>query len=70
MATDAYNLHPEAIPFESERYRESADLNHDGMIAGKDELMPLYEAAARDYTQPLFAYGTPRLVRLGVELVF
>ena len=32
--------------------------------------MPLYVAAARDFTQPLFAYGPPRLVRLGMELVF
>ena len=30
----------------------------------------MYVAAARDYTQPLFAYGPPRLVRLGVELLF
>jgi hypothetical protein len=30
----------------------------------------MYEAAARDFTQPLFAYGPPRLLRLGVEVVF
>jgi hypothetical protein len=30
----------------------------------------MYLAAARDYTQPVFAYGPPRLARLGVELVF
>jgi outer membrane receptor protein involved in Fe transport len=70
MASDAYALHPEAIPYESERYRDFADLNHDGKIAGEEELLPLYKEAARDYTQPLFAYGAPRLVRLGVELVF
>ncbi len=70
MAMDAYLQHPEAIPYESERYRAAADLNHDGFIAGQTELLPLYQAAAIDYTQPLFAYGTPRLARLGVELVF
>jgi hypothetical protein len=32
--------------------------------------MPMYLAAARDFTQPLFVYGTPRLVRLGVEVLF
>jgi hypothetical protein len=42
----------------------------DGYIAGRDELFPLYLAAARDFTQPLFAYGPPRLVRLGVEVLF
>ena len=35
-----------------------------------DSLFPLYVSAARDYSQPLFAYGPPRLVRLGVELFF
>jgi hypothetical protein len=30
--------------------------------------MPLYLSAARDYSQPLFAYGPPRLIRLGFEL--
>ena len=70
MATKAYQAHPEAIPYESERYRADADLNHDGAIAGQDELLPMFTAAARDFTQPLFAYGAPRLVRLGVELLF
>jgi hypothetical protein len=32
--------------------------------------MPLYLAAAQDFTQPIFAYGPPRLIRLGVELEF
>jgi len=32
--------------------------------------MPLYLAAARDFVQPVFAYGPPRLVRVGVEVVF
>ncbi|MBA2627022.1 MAG: TonB-dependent receptor [Gemmatimonadales bacterium] len=70
LATAAYNAHPEAIPYESRRYRAYADLNGDGLIQGRSELYPLYEAAARDYTQPLFAYGSPRLARLGFEFVF
>ncbi len=69
-AQAAYLSHPEAIPYESPRYRGWADLNHDGTVAGPDELLPLYRAAARDFYQPLFAYGPPRLVRLGVELIF
>ena len=70
LAEAAYAAHPEPIAFESSRYRRSADLNGDGTVAGRDELFPLYMAAARDYTQPLFAYGPPRLVRLGVEVLF
>lgn len=70
MATAAYSAHPEAIPYESPRYRAWADLNHDGYIAGQAELMPLYLAAARDFTQPIFQYGPPRLFRIGVEFEF
>jgi hypothetical protein len=70
MAEAAYAAHPETIPFESPRYRRAADLNNDGYLTGREELFPLYTAAARDFTQPLFAYGPPRLVRLGVELLF
>jgi len=40
------------------------------LIAGASELMPLYLSAAKDFTQPLFQYGPPRLFRLGVELEF
>jgi hypothetical protein len=40
------------------------------VIEGRSELLPLYVAAARDLTTPIFAYGTPRLVRLGMELLF
>jgi outer membrane receptor protein involved in Fe transport len=69
-ALAAYQAHPAAIPYESPRYRGWADTNHDGYIAGQSELLPLYVAAARDYYQPLFAFGPPRLVRLGVELIF
>ena len=70
LAEGAYQEHPEAIPFESARYRAQADLNGDGYVSGREELFPLYVAAARDYTQPVFAYGPPRLARLGIELIF
>jgi hypothetical protein len=70
MARAAYSAHPEPIPYESPRYRSNADLNGDGIIAGESELLPLYREAARDYAQPIFAYGAPRLARLGVELLF
>jgi hypothetical protein len=70
LAETAYRAHPEPIPYESARYRRAADLNRDGYLAGREELFPLYLAAARDFTQPLFSYGPPRLVRLGVELLF
>jgi len=70
MAQAAYTSHPEAIPYESPRYRAWADLNHDGYISGQAELMPLYLAAARDFTQPIFEYGPPRLFRIGIELEF
>ncbi len=70
LAQNAYAAHPEPIPYESPRYRDWADLDHDGYVDGAAELMPLYLAAARDFTQPVFAYGAPRLVRLGMELVF
>ncbi len=70
MAEDAYAANSGPIPFESPRYRASADLNNDGYVAGRGELFPMYVAAARDYTQPVFAYGPPRLARLGVELLF
>jgi len=70
IAENAYAAHPETIPYESARYRASADLNRDGYLSGREELFPLYVAAARDYTQPVFAYGPPRLARLGVELLF
>ena len=70
MADAAYRAHPEPIPYESPRYRPEADLDRNGRLEGAAELLPLYEAAARDYTQPLFFYGPPRLLRLGLELAF
>ena len=68
-ADRAYQAHPEPIPFESPRYRGWADLNGDGLVSGS-ELPPLFLAAARDYYQPLFSYGAPRLLRLGFEVIF
>jgi outer membrane receptor protein involved in Fe transport len=70
MAEEAYAANPAPIPFESQRYRPEADLNGDGFVAGREELYPLYLQAADDYAQPIFAYGPPRLMRLGVELLF
>jgi hypothetical protein len=70
IAEQAYQAHPETIPFESPRYRRDGDLNGDGRIAGRDELFPLYLAAARDFSQPLFVYGPPRQVRIGMEFLF
>jgi hypothetical protein len=68
LAEDAYQAHPEEIPYESPRYRPEADLDGNGYIEGREELFPLY--LAQDFTQPLFAYGPPRLMRLGVEFLF
>ncbi len=61
---------PEAIPYESPAYRPDADLDGNRLVEGPDELLPLYRRAARDFLQPLCAYGPPRLVRLGVQLEF
>jgi TonB-dependent receptor-like protein/carboxypeptidase family protein len=70
MAETAYQAHPEEIPYESASYRPEADLDGNGYVEGREELFPMYLAATRDFTQPLFAYGPPRLLRLGVEFLF
>jgi outer membrane receptor protein involved in Fe transport len=70
MAEQAYLASPNPIPYESARYRAAADLNGDGLVAGREELFPMYLAAANDFTTPVFAYGPPRLARLGVEILF
>lgn len=70
LADQAYTAHPEPIPYESPRYRAWADTDHDGYVDGPDELKPLYLRAAQDFTQPVFAYGPPRLFRLGMEVGF
>ena len=70
MAETAYAAHPESIPYESPRYRSYADLDGNGLIEGRTELFPLFLSAARDYAQPLFSYGPPRLFRLGLEFLF
>lgn len=69
-AEAAYQANPNPIPFESPRYRSFGDLNHDGMVSGHDELYPLFLAAARDFNQPLFVYGPPRQIRIGMEVLF
>jgi outer membrane receptor protein involved in Fe transport len=70
LAERAYRAHPETIPYESPRYRAFADLDGNGLIEGRSELFPLFLAAARDFTQPLFSFGPPRMFRLGLELAF
>ncbi len=70
LAEAAYRAHPEPIPYESARYRSYADLDGDGYIEGHAELFPMYLAAARDFAQPLFFYGPPRVMRIGVEYEF
>jgi carboxypeptidase family protein len=70
LAEEAYQAHPEDIPYESPLYRASADTDGNGYVDGRGELFPMYLAAAQDFTHPLFAYGPPRLVRLGVEFLF
>jgi hypothetical protein len=66
----AYAANPQPIPYESPRYRASADLNHDGLVSGPDELLPLYRSAAKDYFWPVFYYGPPRMMRFGIEVFF
>lgn len=70
QARAAYEEHPESIPYESPRYRAYADLNANGLLEGETELLPLYDRAAHDYNTPVFQYGSPRLFRLGFEVVF
>jgi hypothetical protein len=69
-ALAAWQAHSEAIPYESPRYRPWADLDGNGVIEGQGELLPLFRAAAQDYGQPLFAFGPPRMIRIGVEWLF
>lgn len=70
LAAAGYAADPNPIPYESPYYHASEDLNHNNMIDGAAELMPLYEAAALDFGAPLAAYGPARQVRLGLELSF
>jgi hypothetical protein len=70
LANDAFLANPSPIPYESPRYRRWADLDGNGYVEGSTELLPLYLAAARDFAQPIFFYGPPRLVRLGMEVSF
>jgi len=70
LAERAYAANPSSIPYESPRYRSWADLDGDGIVAGRDELLPLFLRAARDIAQPVFFHGPPRLVRIGIEIAF
>jgi len=70
LADSAFAAHPEPISYESSRYRRWADLDNNGILEGIGELGPLYLSAARDFSQPLFSYGAPRLIRLGAEFLF
>jgi Carboxypeptidase regulatory-like domain len=69
LANTAYNANPSPIPYESPRYRRWADQDGNGYVEGS-ELQALYLAATRDFVQPIFFYGPPRLLRLGIELGF
>jgi hypothetical protein len=69
-ALEAYQANPQPIPFESPRYRRFADANGDGVLSGAGELLPLYQRAARDFYEPVFFYGPPRVMRLGLEFLF
>jgi hypothetical protein len=69
LTQNAYNANPNPIPYESPRYRPWADADGNGYVEGQ-ELRDLYESATRDFVQPMFFYGAPRLVRLGIELGF
>lgn len=66
----AYTANPQPIPFESPRYRRFADANGDGVLSGAGELLPLYRRAANDFYAPVFYYGPPRVMRLGLEFLF
>ena len=70
LADSAYQANPSPIPYESPRYRGWADLDNNGYVEGAADLQPLFLAAARDFFQPIFYYGAPRLVRIGMEFTF
>ena len=66
----AYAAHPETIPYESARYRRSADLNGDGYCRGGRSCFrstSRRRATSRSRCSPT---ARRRLVRLGVELLF
>ena len=69
MTRSWFAANPERIPYESPRYRPHADVDGNGYVEDQ-ELLSMYRAAAIDASQPIFAYGTPRLARLGIELLF
>lgn len=66
-ARDAFRLRepaPGQAPHESSCDRRWADLGANG---GPAEPQPLFLAVARDVSQPRFAFGAPRRLRLRVE---
>jgi hypothetical protein len=69
LADQQFSANPTPIPYESPRYRVWADRDGDGYVQGQ-ELRDLYLAATRDFVQPIFFYGAPRLVRFGIEFGF
>ena len=69
-AMDAFLARSEPVPFESPRYNPIFDLDDNGLIEGATELLPLFTRAARDFLQPIFSYGTPRLAKFGAEIRF
>lgn len=69
LTDSAYAAHPEAIPYQSSRYRAWADPGNTGQISGS-ALRALYERATRDFVTPIFFYGPPRQVRFGLEVRF
>jgi hypothetical protein len=70
LAQQAYATSPNPIPYDSPRYRAFADLDHNGLVEGAAELLPMYRLAAGDFSIPILSYGTPRTVRLGAALEF
>ena len=47
LANDAYNANPDPIPYESPRYRRTADLDNNGMVAGRADCSRLPGGVAR-----------------------
>lgn len=69
LADAQFAANPTPIPYESPRYRTWADADGNGYVEGQ-ELRNLYLDATRDFVQPIFFYGAPRLLRFGIEFGF
>lgn len=57
------------IPRESERYTSTVDLDQNGLI-DEDEFATARFAAALDRNDPSLFFGSPRQIRVGVEVTF